>query len=100
MYKIQLKLFEHVHISWWGDPPSLNRGNTPGHYELLSYSKNTPTDRTQKTPPTPGRWPTAVGSDVMMTMQKGSLEVDGAAVQPPPPPTTSILPSESRVAEL
>lgn len=80
-------------------PPSLNGGNAPGHYGLWSYSKNTTTAITQKTPPTLGCWPTAEGSDVMMTTQKGSLEVDVAAVQPPPPPT-STLPSESRVVEL
>lgn len=87
MCKIQLKFFQHVSISWWGAPPSLHRGNSTGHHRLLSNTQNIPSARAQNTPPAPGRRPTAAGSDVMMTAQKkGSLEVDGAAVQPPPPP--------------
>lgn len=82
-----------------GVPHPVHRRNTPGHKELLSNCKNILNATTQNTPPTLGYQPTAPGNDLMMTTQKkGSLEVDGAAVQPPPPPA-SILPSESQSCE-
>lgn len=36
------------------------------------------------------------GSDVIMTAQEGSLEVDGAAVQPPPPPPPPLWVTDHR----